>query len=49
LLGEEMTKTSSIRFDDDVVKLIDDWRKQQEKIPSFNTAVNTILRTTISN
>ena len=39
-----MTKAQYIRFEDDVVKLVDDWRKQQDKIPSFNTAVNTMLR-----
>lgn len=36
-------KRVSISFDDDVVKLVEDWRKQQDKIPNFNTAVNTML------
>lgn len=40
----KMTKRVTISFSDDVVKLIDDWRKTQEAIPSFNTAVNTMLK-----
>ena len=39
-----MTKRISMSFSDDVVKLVDDWRRQQTPIPSFNQAVNTILR-----
>lgn len=37
-------KRRTIVFDDDVVKLVDDWRKTQDKIPSFNTAINAIIR-----
>jgi hypothetical protein len=33
-----------IAFEDDVILLVEDWRKQQTKIPSFNEAVNTMLR-----
>jgi hypothetical protein len=39
-----MSKRCTIVFDDETDKLVEDWRKQQDKIPSFNKAVNQIIR-----
>ena len=39
-----MTVQKHVRFDDGVVRLVDDWRKQQDKIPSFNQAVNVLVQ-----
>jgi len=39
-----MTVQKHVRFDDDVVRLVDDWRRQQTPIPSFNTAINQLIR-----
>lgn len=38
-----MGKTQSINFTDSAEQVVEDWRKQQDKIPSFNEAVNTML------
>ena len=50
VVGGKVTKRTSTEYDDDVAKAINDWRakqyqeKQLKKIPSFNAAVNTLLR-----
>lgn len=36
-----MRKT--LTFSDEGEKLINDWRKKQDKIPSFNAAVNQLI------
>ena len=38
-----MGKTQSIRFTDKAEQTVENYRKQQEKVPTFNEAVNTIL------
>jgi hypothetical protein len=43
-----VVKRMSITFDDSVVELIEMWRKQQTKIPSFNKAVNQIINDGVS-
>lgn len=37
-------KRKTIHFEDDVIQLVDEWRKQQDLIPSFNQAVNDMIR-----
>ena len=39
-----LDKRVSIKFEDCTTKVIDDWRKQQDTIPSFNEAVNVMLK-----
>ena len=34
----------SISFEDDVVEFVENWRRKQDKIPSFSKAVNELLR-----
>jgi predicted transcriptional regulator len=41
-----MVVRRSVSFDDDVLKLIEDYRRKQNKIPSFSKAVNNLLRKT---
>jgi hypothetical protein len=36
-------KRLSMAFNEDIVKFVDDWRREQTPIPSFNQAVNTII------
>ncbi len=37
-------KTTNIRFDDDAVTVVESFRKAQDEIPSFNKAVNEMLK-----
>jgi len=39
-----MVVRRSVSFDDDVLKAIDDYRRSQNRIPSFSKAVNTLIR-----
>ena len=39
-----MAKRQTISFSDDVLQIIEAYRKKQERIPSFNDAVLAILR-----
>ena len=39
-----MPKRLSITFSDDTLKLIENWRRTQSPIPSFNQAVNELIR-----
>lgn len=39
-----MTIQKHLRLDKDVVCLVDDWRRKQTPIPTFNEAANMILR-----
>jgi hypothetical protein len=38
-----MTVQKHIRFDNDMLKFIEDWRSIQRPIPTFNEAVNLIV------
>jgi hypothetical protein len=40
-----MFQLHSISFDDDVAEFVENWRRKQDKIPSFSKAVNDLLRT----
>jgi hypothetical protein len=44
-----MTTQVHLRLDPDVVKLVEDWRRKQTPIPSFNKAVNMVLRDLLVN
>lgn len=37
-------KKQTITFEDSIVSIVEEWRKQQKKIPSFNEAVNIMLQ-----
>jgi predicted transcriptional regulator len=39
-----MVVRRSVSFDDDVLALIENYRRKQDKIPSFSKAVNTLIR-----
>lgn len=39
-----MMKKQTITFQDTTLKVIEDWRKAQNTIPSFNEAVNVMLQ-----
>jgi len=39
-----MVKRKSISFDDDIARLVEDWRRKQQKIPSFSRAINTLVK-----
>jgi len=39
-----MVVRRTIVFSDESVKLVEGWRKKQQKIPSFNEAVNKIIK-----
>lgn len=39
-----MTVQKHVRFDDDILELIQIWRKNRDDFPSFNKAVNDMLR-----
>jgi len=39
-----LTVRRSTEFDDDVIKLIDNWRAKRRPIPNFTVSLNTILR-----
>jgi len=39
-----VTKRQTIDFDDEAIKQVDNWRRDQTPIPSFNQAVNTMLK-----
>jgi hypothetical protein len=38
-----VTKRQSINFNDTSIDVIESWRKAQDKIPSFNEAVNIMI------
>ena len=38
-----MVVRRSVSFHDDVLRVIDDYRRSQSKIPSFSEAVNTLI------
>ena len=50
VVGGKLTKRTSTEYDDDVAAAVNIWRvkefqeKQLKKIPSFNAAVNALLR-----
>jgi hypothetical protein len=37
-------KKQTITFDDKAEQAVEDWRKKQSKIPTFNEAVNAMLK-----
>jgi hypothetical protein len=42
-----MTVQKHVRFDGDTLKLVEDWRRTQTPIPTFNQAINTLLKAKI--
>jgi len=39
-----MGKKQTITFEDETEQAVETWRKKQDKIPTFNEAVNTMLK-----